>query len=410
MTARSLDTRAPLTRAARFAIAALALITPRTAGADEPRSPAGWPFVVESIAARFAHFDQDGAGFQSRAGPPGGPGSERLRVEQPQLEVIAKQGDKLTHRLWVPVDVVTAASPDAIDAVTTASKVNEAAGVDWTATYAVDRTHSVSVRNGFHAEEPFRSWNVGLAGSLSLADDNATLSATLDQTFDWFERYELDGELDGGEGRSTTDLDVGLTQLLSSTTVAHLDYDVSLQRGELGNTWSTVPLAVSAVPGAPTSPALVPELLPRRRWRHAISGRIAQWLPWNGAAQVAYRLYLDDWGVTAHTLELELHQRLSRFSRVLFRYRAHAQDGAAFFMVRAPAGRSPRTADSDLGPLSAGSIGVRGLFELPDAVLPRVRFDLGVERYVRSNEAHVGDHPSRDLTVTVYSCGVALRL
>lgn len=397
-----------LARAAGLAIALVVWAAPRLAGADGPGSTAT-PFVVESIAMRFAHFDQDGAGFQSRAGPAGGPGSERLRVEQPQLEVVAKQGDRLTHRVWVPVDIVSAASPDAIDAVSTASRDNEAAGVDWTATYAVHRKDTVSLRNGFHAEEPFRSWNVGIGGSTSIADDNATLSATLDQTFDWFERYTLAGELDGGEGRSTTDLDVGFTQLLSTTTIAHVDYDVSFQRGELGNTWSTVPLAADTPSGSP-SPALLPESLPERRLRHALSGRVAQWLPWNGAVHAAYRLYLDDWGVTAQTLELELHQRLSRFSRLLLRYRAHGQDGVAFFTTRAPAGRSPRTADSDLGPLASRSIGVRGLFELPDATLPRVRFDLGVERYVRTNEPGPTGRPVRDLTVTVYSCGLALYL
>ena len=54
------------------------------------------PYQVDSVRFRFTHYDQDGRGYQSRAGPAGQPGSERLIVEQPQAEVVARIGDRIT--------------------------------------------------------------------------------------------------------------------------------------------------------------------------------------------------------------------------------------------------------------------------------------------------------------------------
>lgn len=381
-----------LARLLILAQASVAWAQPSIPSDDEVLGPPSSGFAVESVSVRFAHFEQRGAGYQSPAGPLAGPGSEDLTVEQVQLEVIARQGERLTHRVWVPVDVVTAASPDAIDVVSSASRVNEAAGVDWTATYRGDRSASVSVLNGFHAEENLRSWSVGLGLARSFAEDNTTLELGAHHALDWLERYEPRAEVLGSV-RSTLFLGAGVTQLLSPTTVAHADYGVSRQQGELGNTWSIVPPPRGRR-------ARAEEILPGRRLRHALAGRVAQWLPWSGAVHGGYRLYLDDWGVAAHTVEVDLHQRLSPFSRLVLRYRGHLQDGVSFFETEASAGPSARTADSDLAPLTSHSVGVKGVIELPDAWSSRLRLDFGVERYVRSN----------DLRVIVYSCGLGIGL
>jgi Protein of unknown function (DUF3570) len=352
---------------------------------DKPRPY----FRIEAVNLRFTHYDQTGRGYQSRAGPPGGPGDERLMVEQPQLEVIAKQGDHLTHRIWLPVDIVTAASPDAIDLVSGASRTNEAGSFDWTATYARDKA-SVSMRNALHEEENYRSWTVGLAGTYALAEDNTVLSASANEVMDWFDKYLLNGAHNGHAARNSTNFNVGLTQLLSPTTIAHVDYGLTLQEGQLGNGWNTVP-----VQGGD----FTFEVLPKTRHRHALSGKIAQYLPWNGAVHASYRFYADDWGILAHSMELELHQRLSSFSRLRLNYRYHTQTGADFFTTLVPTDAPARaTADSDLAPLHAHTIGIKGSFDFPVRFAKNLHADLSVERYFRSN----------DLRVSVISCGLGL--
>lgn len=346
-------------------------------------------FQIESLSLRYTRFDQSGTGYQSRDGKPGKPGSEEMRVEQPQLEVVARQGAHLTHRIWVPVDVVTAASPDAVDLVSTASRRNEAASFDWTATYAKDRT-TASIRNGLHEEENYRSWNTGLAGSRAFAEDNTVVSAGVNAVLDWFDRYLLNGTHDGHNARSSLNFNAGVTQLLSPTTVAHLDYGFTLQEGQLSNGWNIVPTPQGA---------FQLERLPASRGRHAFVGRVAQYLPWSGAVHGSYRFYVDSFGIAAHTLEAELHQRLASFARLRFNYRYHTQTGADFFRTSAPLGAPIlATADSDLAPLHAHTVGVKGTFDFPVSFARTLHVDLAVERYFRSN----------DLRVSVYSCGFGL--
>jgi hypothetical protein len=385
-------------RVAAGALAALAILSSGPpAQAEDPRPPAFTDaevldkpapyFRVESLSLRYTHFDQTGTGYQSRRGPRGGPGLETMSAEQPQLEVVVKQGDRITHRIWAPVDVVTAASPDAIDVVSSASRSNEAGAFDWTATYKASPEASLSIRNGIHNEENFRSWNSGFGVVRSFAEENTVLEASVNQLMDWFDGYTLAGGHDGHRSRTSTNLNAGLSQILSPTTIAHLDYGLTLQRGQLSNGWNIVPLTTGDV-------AL--EILPKTRVRHALVGRLAQFLPWDGAAHAFYRFYVDDWGIRAHTVELELYQRLARVAYARLSYRFHRQTGASFFHTQVDPTFKLATADSDLAALDAQTVGFKLTVDAPPRFAKNVRFDLAAERYFRSN----------DLRVNVFSCGL----
>jgi len=348
------------------------------------------PYIrVESATLRFTHFEQTGSGFQSRAAPRGGPGDEALRVEQPQLEIVARQGDRITHRVWMPVDIVTAASPDGIDVVSTASRTNEAGSIDWTTTYKWSPETTILARTGVHNEENWRSWNMGFAFSRSFAEDNTVIEGSVNQIMDWFDQYTLKGDHDGHTARSSFGLSAGLTQILSPTTIAHLDYGLTLQRGQLSNGWNTVPLTTGEV-------AL--EILPRGRARHALVARVAQWLPWDGSLHGSYRFYADDWGIRAHTVEAELYQRFSRAVYARVNYRFHTQSAPGFFTTRAAPGFARATADSDLASFDAHAVGFKIAAEVPLRSARALRFDLGAERYFRSN----------DLRVSVVSCALGI--
>jgi len=344
-------------------------------------------FRLRSFGARYTHFDQTGRGFQSRVGPPRGPGSQEATIDQPQIEAVIEQGEDIVHHLWLPVDVVTAASPDAVDVVSTASKTNEAGALNWTVTHGEKSTTPLSFQTGFHAEENYRSYNFGLSGVLSLAEDNTVLQAAGTQVLDWFDRYLYNGEHDGHAPRSATNASAGISQVLSPWTVGYLDYGITHQQGTLSNTWNTVPyLGISRVL----------ELLPERRTRHAAVARVAQWLPWNGVLKASYRFYADDWDIFAHSATFEVDQRLHPYFYIGAVYRIHSQSGARFYMENAPIGRGYRTADSDLAAFDAHTIGGKAALDVPVSFsfANSVHVDLAVERYGRTN----------DLTVMVYTC------
>ena len=348
-------------------------------------------FQIESARLRFSWFDQQGHGFQSLAGGPAlGPGSEELWVAQPQVEIVAKQGENITHRLWVPVDIISAASPDAVDATSSASRYQEAASIDVASTYRLTRKDELTTRFAVHLEENFRSWSLGMAWTRHLADDNAVVQLSLNQTLDWLDAYLLGGANREREGRSTTNLNASFTQILSPTTVGHLNYGLTVQTGELGNTWNTIPLA-DGTRGQ--------ENLPRLRHRHAFVGRLVQALPWRGSLKLSYRFYVDSWGALAQTIETYLYQRITRFLYVRGTYRAHLQKGVDFWTELAPLGDGYRTADSDLQSFVAHTFGAKLALELPLRKVRNFGLDFAYERYIRSN----------DLRVNVYSSSVGFQ-
>jgi hypothetical protein len=348
--------------------------------------------TVESVRLRLSYYDQNGHGYQSQAERQGtfGKGSEMLLVEQPQLELVATQG-KLTHRLWVPVDIVTAASADALDIVSSASRKNEAGSVDLTTTYHADGGTDASLRVAVHMEEPFRSFQMGTGFNHSFAEDNAVISASLNQTLDEFDRFDIQGTRKGRVYRTSTNANLGLTQLLSATTVGHVGYGGTIQLGELSNTWNAVPL---------DSGRLGLEHLPRTRYRHALDARIVQALPWAAALHASYRLYTDSWRILAHTFEGSVFQRLSRVLYLRLSYRFHTQDAPPFWTASAAPTAWYRTADSDLAQLHAHTLGGGAVLDLPSVGnVQSLHIDLGYDRYFRSN----------DLRANVYTCGVGFR-
>lgn len=360
------------------------------------------PYQIDSVRFRFTEYDQRGVGYQSAAGPVGQPGSEWATVQQPQAEVVAHVGERVTERLWVPIDVITAASPDHSvyglpvgsappDAVTTASRVNTAGTFDTLTSYRWDRVTELSFHAAFHLEEPFESWSYGLGATRSFAEDNTVVGVSVNQIVDWFDHFNLDGKRSGRVNRSTTNVNATVTQVLSPYTVAVLSYGGTLQVGTLGNTWSSV-LMSDGTRGD--------ERLPRERVRNALSLRVAEWLPWNGALKLFYRAYLDDWSAYAHTVEANLIQRVYGGLHVRAEYRVHWQTAVRFYTEAAdPLSLGYRTADSDLAHFVAQTIGGAISWDLGFAGRIRdVHVDLGYERYFRSN----------NLTVDIATCGFGL--
>jgi hypothetical protein len=340
---------------------------------------------IESVTTRITSFNQFGFGYQSKAGPlPFGPGSERAIILEPQLQVVALQGDRFRHVVTLPVDIVTAASPDAIDSgqrppdvVSAASRNNVAGTLGWSGTYRVDPASDLTMSAGLHVEEPFRSWHGGISGSHAFAGGDTLVSASLLEVYDWFDRFDIVGHREGRANRSSETASVGVTQVLTPGTVVSANYGLTVQTGELGNTWNSVPLWIGER-GA--------ELLPSERVRHAFVARASQFLPWNGALRLYYRLYLDDWGLAAHSVEGQIMQRISRSLYVGALYRLHTQTGVTFFTPLAGPEDTLRTADSDLQRLDSQTIGGKVVLDVPvDAPMRMLHFEVGYERYFRTN-------------------------
>jgi hypothetical protein len=366
--------------------AALVLVASPAAGAGDDGKRDAPALRVEAYEVRLSWFDQAGRGYQSRADttPGVGPGDEALTVFQPQLMLRLRQSPLVHHDLQVSIDIVTSASADGLDAISTASRVNEAG------TIAVDSSiegarGTTTFRYGVHVEEPLRSIFAGAGYVLRLADDNATLGGNASLTYDYFDKIDQFGEHHGQVSRVSANANLEASQVLSPTTIVWGGYGLTLQAGVLENTWNAVPTRPGDAP--------LQEMLPGRRVRHALSGRLAQRLPWTDSTlRLGYRYYRDDFGLRAHTAEAKLYQGLGAWLMARASVRYHHQSGVDYFVTSLPSTTAPLawvTSDSDLARFDAWQLG-GALFvdgaRAPFRWLGRGRLELSYDWYSRSND------------------------
>jgi hypothetical protein len=352
------------------------------------RDPDLW---IDRFGARLSLFDQTGRGWQSQAtSDPRTPGSEAVFIANPVLYTHLTQRGGIQHDVYLPIDVLTSASTDALSAVTSASRDNESFTLDVTTTVDDGPDQRLLVRWGGHVEEELKSVNLGVGTSLDFADDNATLVLGFDALLDIFDPVQWNGVDLGLTQRLTLSLNGTFTQLLSESTTLTIAYGFTGQLGHIHTPWNSVPREGGSRAG---------DLFPATRMRHAATVRLAQGIDatrtfFNGA----YRLYVDDYGVVAHSPEITGTQYLSDELWLRGQYRYHSQGAPFFFMTSFPeTGRAYdyRTADSDLAALDLHEVSgsLRYFYDRhgqPSATSGWV--ELGYTYYRRSNslEIHMG--------------------
>ena len=333
---------------------------------------------VDELRLRMSTYYQDGHGYQSLAGPLRGPGSERALILQPMALIGIRQNSRIHHEVVVPVDIVSAASVNAIDIMSHASGVNEAVGVELTTRFDVTPDDQLTSLLAWHEEEPFGSGAFSLGYTHAMADDNAVLGISGQATFDRFDFLQPNGDRYGRRNRSTLNANLSLSQLLSPTAVFDASYGLTFQQGTLQTTYDSVPLA--------SGTGRAGEVFPHSRTRHAVQARVAQHVPaTRSTLRAAYRYYWDTFELSAHTLELELHQYLGPHVIARGSYRYYTQTGVDFFTTAFSAeNASPlaRTADSDLAAFHANELGLKLLWLARGSNT----LDVSYFYYVRSND------------------------
>ncbi|MCB9593754.1 MAG: DUF3570 domain-containing protein [Sandaracinaceae bacterium] len=373
------------TRASAWALVGLLTFASAAAAAqaDEP--------TFEYAGYRFGLFNQRGRGLQSRAANDSAmPGSEDAWIFQSILDFQLRQDRNAVHNVAIPVDVVSAASTDALDAVATASRETESVDVDYLLTLRDTEHTTYQLRMRPHLEEHWHAESLGGAILHSFADDNAVLRVGAELTLDSFDKIGPAGFHSGPwVHRFAATFHAGISQLLSPTTMVSALYQFTAQFGFLETTYNSVPYEQGG---------RIEELLPRTRGRHSISGELRQAILETGTyLMLSYRFYGDSFQAYAHSAQATVTQELGDLW-LRGHYRFHYQDAPEFWMAYAPVDLQlwePRTADSDLETLYAQEIGLnaRWFFERQGALTARSSFvQVGYLYYFRSNglEMHLG--------------------
>ncbi len=361
---------------------------------------------LEQARAKLTFYDQYGRGYQSKAGPPSGPGSERLQVLQPMGMVTIRQANPaIAHTITMAFDAVSSASADALDAVSSASRYNEAATLDVVTSVDTSEQDSLSFRYGVHIEEHWRSGFGGFGYAGSFNEENTVVSASVNAIVDYFDDLHPRGWNETQTYRFALNENLSVVQVLSPTTLAMFSYGVTYQQGTLENGWNS--LYVSDAPtygcfdsvdqrAAYDCPNRRRENLPRRRVRHAMAAQVGQHLPRSRTTLKArYRHYRDDFSLRAHTIDSWVYQWMGRRVYLRLGYRFHRQSGVEYWQ-RSVLTTTPTeafaTADSDLARFDAHQPSIKGVFYLrpPGAGSGGAQaVDLGVSRYIRTNDLHV---------------------
>ena len=311
--------------------------------------------------------------------------SDNVTTFTPRLSVRRRlDEDGSTVGAYALVDVLSAASVDVVSQATPGfSEVRTEAGFDLAIAMG-DHLPSASYR--FSIEPDYMSHGGRLALRSELLGPDSVLSIA----------YGLTGDVVGRSGTPWSAFsaelfthagEVSLTQTLGPTTVVRAIYGLTVQHGYLEKPYRSVPIFDSTVladaqargtrPTLDTFDALrlpqrPPESVPDLRVGHAIGARGLQAIePIGGSLRLDYQLYLDDWGMSAHAVELALTGQAIEGLRIVGYGRGYVQTAVSFWRREYTVndlGAVPeqRTLDRDLSSYHALTGGARLEWELGD--------------------------------------------
>jgi len=342
---------------------------------------------VDEINLVSAYYHQNG----NNSAVTGGIGTEKLsdfaNTIDLQMSKFNKRGKKNTFLFELGVDHYTSASSDKIDP----STISSASSADTRIYPSLNWTHS--------NEETGNSF--GFTGSYSTEFDYQSMGAAFNLTrlskdkntqFD----FKLQAFLDqwtvilpielrtGNTGRGGEQYDTAprnsfsasfsLSQVINKKFQASLILEPSYQKGLLATKYQRDYF---------TDGSMRAETLPDKRYKLPIGLRMNYFLDDRFVIRTFYRYYMDNWGIRAHTAELEIPVKINSFFSISPFYRYNNQVGTKYF---APYGEhSPSdqyfTSDYDLSTLTSDFYGAGIRFAPPKSVFGWQRLNMLELRY-----------------------------
>lgn len=342
---------------------------------------------VDEINLVSAYYHQDG----NNSAVTGGIGTEKLsdfaNTIDLQMSKFNKRGKKNTFLFELGVDHYTSASSDKIDP----STISSASSADTRIYPSLNWTHS--------NEETGNSF--GFTGSYSTEFDYQSMGAAFNLTrlskdkntqFD----FKLQAFLDqwtvilpielrtGNTGRGGEQYDTAprnsfsasfsLSQVINQKFQASLILEPSYQKGLLATKYQRDYF---------TDGSMRSETLPDKRYKLPIGLRMNYFLDDRFVIRTFYRYYMDNWGIRAHTAELEIPVKINSFFSISPFYRYNNQVGTKYFEPYGQHQASEQyfTSDYDLSTLSSDFYGAGIRFAPPKGVFGWQRLNMLELRY-----------------------------
>ena len=245
-----------------------------------------------------------------------------MTIEGPSVLVRKSVADTVSISANYYVDKVSSAS---IDVLSTASAYSEqrdefGVGVD----YLRDRT-IVTLGYANSSENDYEAETLHFNISQDFFGDLTTLSFGYSRGSDEVGRNgddEFSDEVDRHNFR------LGLTQILTPKLLVALNYELVAEEGFLNNPYRQVRYSDE---NSALGYSYESEIYPRTRESDAVSMRSRYYLPYRAAVGAEYRYFSDDWGISAHSAELNYTHPLGDRWMFDVRYRYYTQTAADFY-------------------------------------------------------------------------------
>lgn len=342
---------------------------------------------IDEINLVSAYYHQDG----NNSAVTGGIGTEKLsdfaNTIDLQMSKFNKKGKKNTFIFELGVDHYTSASSDKIDPSTISSASSADTRIypslNWTQSNE-ETGNSFGFTGSYSTEFDYQS--MGAAFNLTrLSKDKNTqfdfkLQAFLDQ---WTVILPIElrtgntgrgGEAYDTAPRNSFSASFSLAQVINQKFQASLILEPSYQKGLLATKYQRNYF---------TDGSLRSETLPDKRYKLPIGLRMAYFLDDRFVIRTFYRYYMDNWGIKAHTAELEIPVKINSFFSISPFYRYNNQVGTKYFASYGQHLSSQQyfTSDYDLSTLTSDFYGAGIRFAPPKGVFGWQRLNMLELRY-----------------------------
>jgi hypothetical protein len=288
-----------------------------------------------SIQLVYSQYLQNG----NHSAVTGGTGTERLTIYSPDI-TIRKQVDSFrSFSINTGVDVISSASTDNIDfVVSSASRIDNHMYVN--AEYnreARNKRSGYGITGNFSIESDYLSAGAGLSAHFSNADQSREISGSFEFFLDDLRWGRLNGErplrlvypdeLRGTDWfdtyhRQSYNLNFGIRQIINKKMILAVFPGVAYQHGLLATPFHRVYFKDGSVHV---------EHLPGNRFKIPIGIQLNSFIGNRYVLNSYYRFYWDNFGIAAHTIELEGNYKATPVLVLAPFIRFYTQQSANFF-------------------------------------------------------------------------------
>lgn len=318
---------------------------------------------LDEINFVSGYYRQDG----NHSAVTGGIGTEKLTDIANTLEVKISKYDKKLRKhsigLELGVDHYSSASSDKIDFAMSSASSSDTRfypTLSWSVLNDVKGT-TFGLNASMSKEFDYKSAGFGASFSKRSKDRNREFSAKLQTYFDkWSVIYPVEfrvgfpntgsNGISGHSPRKSYTLSLGLSQVINQKLQLVFVAEPTLQDGLLATKYQRVYFKDGSEQ---------PENLPDKRIKIPVGIRANYFAGDRFILRAFYRYYQDDWGMNAHTFELETPVKITPFISVSPFYRYYTQNEIDYFAAyrEQDLGAKYFTSDYDLSTLNSSFFG-----------------------------------------------------